>query len=82
MNKPTQQDIDEFVCYCYETISERHKIVCTLNEVIAAVDAYIKICELRCVRDFDGSTYAKDEVCQILMNQRRAARINKRGGVK
>ncbi len=78
MNKPTQQDIDEFVCYCYGRFSKSHKIVCTLNEVIAAVDAYIKICELRCVRDFDGSTYAKDEVCQILMNQRRAAR----GGVR
>jgi hypothetical protein len=68
MNKPTQAQIDEFVCYCYGRCAKNTG--CTLKQVIAAVDNYLKICKLKSV-DFVNDTFAADEVNQILLNQNR-----------
>ena len=70
MNKPTQEEIDEFVDYVLDFYG-KSGIYCmnaNLEQVTNAVENYLKICELNCV-EFTGDSIDRENVRDLLIRK-------------
>ena len=70
MNKPTQEEIDEFVDYVLDFYG-KSGIYCmnaNLEQVTNAVENYLKICELNCI-EFTGDSIDRENVRDLLIRK-------------
>jgi hypothetical protein len=70
MNKPTPEDIHEFVQYVLDFYGKKG-IYCmnaNLEQVTNAVETYLKICELNCI-EFTGDSIDRENVRDLLIRK-------------
>ena len=70
MNKPTPEDIHEFVQYVLDFYGKKG-IYCmnaNLEQVTNAVETYLKICELKC-EEFAGDSIDRENVRDLLIRK-------------